>query len=268
MTGHPSRPELHVPLLLDKVLGQLAQPLGVAAGVGLLALLMLAVGRRGRAALLLVFGVAWLWCWSMPLTANAVVDYLTAGYPPRRVEALPTSDAIVLLGGTVDPAAGRWVYPDLNGGADRIWHAARLYHAGKAPLIVVSAGNVWGGPERESEAVATRILLDALGVPESAVVVEASSRTTRENATHTAAIAGARGLEQVLLVTSAWHMPRAAAAFDRVGLDVVPAPADYARMAALPDVLRFLPHAEALHLSSRVLREYLGLLVYRLRGWA
>ena len=257
-----------MPLLLDKVLGQLAQPLGVAAGAGLLALLALMLGRRRSGAGLLAFTVVWLWGWSMPFTANAIMESLTAGYPPRRAETFPTADAIVLLGGSLDAGADAWIYPELNSGADRIWHAARLYHAGKAPLLVVSAGNVWGGAGLQSEAEATRTLLTALGVPEDAVIAEARSRNTHQNATYTAAIVAERGMEQVLLVTSAWHMPRAEAAFNRVGLDVIPAPADYERLSAMPWVLTILPHAEALHRSTRGFREYLGLLVYRIRGWA
>ena len=89
-----------------------------------------------------------------------------------------------------------------------MWHAAHLYHAGKAPLIIVSAGNVWGRARRQSEADATRMVLAAFGVPEAAVVSERSSRTTRGNAAYSAEIAAARGLETVLVVTSAWHLHR------------------------------------------------------------
>ncbi len=254
--------------MLDKILGQLASPLGVAVGVGLLALAALACGWRGRAAGLMVFSVAWLWGWSMPITSDALLNQVSAQYGPRRVDTFPAADAIVLLGGSFDPAAEVWIYPELNDAADRVWHAARLYHAGKAPLIIVSAGSTWAAPGVQSPAPATRLLLTALGVPESAIILEANSRSTRENATHTATVAAANGIEEVLLVTSAWHMRRAAAAFRRVGFDVTPAPADYARLRATTRIPSFLPLATALQRSSRVWREYLGLLVYRLRGWA
>ena len=81
----------------------------------------------------------------------------------------------------------------------------------------------------------------------------------------------------MLLTTSAWHMPRAEAAFGKVGPEVIPAPTDYvpARMPtgreyrhAGPRVLRILPNVRSLAISTRALREYLGLLLYRLRGWA
>ena len=254
--------------MLDKILGQLASPLGVAVVAGLLALVALAIGWRWRAAILLLFSVAWLWGWSMPTTADALLDQVSAQYPRRHVDTFPEADAIVLLGGSFDPAADAWIYPELNAAADRVWHAARLYHAGKAPLIVVSAGSTWAAQEAQPPAAATGVLLTALGVPESAIILEGNSRSTRENATNTAAIAAANGIERVLLVTSAWHMKRAEAAFRRVGFDLTPAPADYARLRATNRAPSLLPLATALQRSSQVCREYLGLLVYRLRGWA
>ena len=253
--------------MLDKILGQLVSPLGIAVVAGLLALTAVAIGWRGRAAGLLVFGVAWLWGWSTPIASDALLDRMSAQYPPRHVATFPAADAIVLLGGSFDQTLDDWMYPELNGAADRVWHAARLYHAGKAPLILVSAGSAWPAPGVQSPAVATRLLLIDFGVPESAIMLEADSRSTRENATRAETVAAANGIEQVLLVTSAWHMRRAEAAFTRVGLDVIPAPADYARLRATTRFPSFLPLATALQRSSQVWREYLGFLVYRLRGW-
>ena len=173
-----------------------------------------------------------------------------------------------MLGGGIRPISGDLVYPDLGPAADRVLHAARLYRAGKAPLIIISAGNVWGDSDMQSEAEASRKVLGTLGVRREAIVVEGGSRNTRQNAILTARIAAERGIRRILLVTSAWHMPRAAAAFRRTELDVAPAAADHAGLAATPRILRILPQAGALSLSTRALSEYLGLLVYRLRGWA
>ena len=253
--------------MLDKILGQVASPLGVAVVVGLLALAALACGWRGRAAGLIAFSVAWLWAWSTPFASDALLDRVSAPYVRRHVDSLPAADAIVLLGGSFDQTVDEWIYPELNGAADRVWHAARLYHAGKAPLILVSAGSAWAAPGVQSPAANTRLVLTDLGVPDSAIILEADSRSTRENATHAAPIAAANGIEQVLLVTSAWHMRRAEAAFKRVGFDLTPAPADYARLRATTRLPSFLPSATALQRSSQVCREYLGFLVYRLRGW-
>lgn len=259
-----------MPLVLDKVLTLLALPLGTAVAAGLLALAAFAFGGRRTGAALTAFAVVWLWAWSTPLPTGAIVGPLADPYPVRRIETLPSADAIVLLGGGIEPISGDMVYPDLRDSADRIWHAARLYHAGKAPLIISSAGNVWGGPERPSKAQAMRMLLEALGVPGHAVVIEDSSRNTRGNAVFTERIASGRGIGRVLLVTSYWHLRRAEAAFRRVGLDVVPVAIDYVdgrRSFARPLVLTFLPSVNTLSFNSLLLKEHVGYLVYRLRGW-
>ena len=259
-----------MPLLLDKILTVLVLPLGVAVGTGLLALAALALGRRRGAAGLTAFAVVWLWVWSTPFPTRALVGPLADPYPIQPVEMAPVADAIVLLGGGTKPIRGDMIYPDLADSADRIWHAARLYHAGKAPLIIVSSGNVLDNLRQPSRAGAMRMLLDALGVPDDAIVIEDSSRNTRQNAVFTERLATARGIERVLLVTSHWHLRRAEAVFRRVGLDVTPVGTDYTHRGRLPGkflVFKFLPSASTLLFNSRLLKEHLGYLVYRLRGW-
>ena len=120
----------------------------------------------------------------------------------------------------------------------------------------------------QSEADASRVLLNALGVPQNLIVTESDSRNTRQNAIFTAGLAADRGIRSILLVTSAWHMPRAVAAFRQTALEVIPAATDYTYMDPAPLILMILPQAGGLALSTRALKEYLGLLVYRLRGWA
>ena len=262
-----------MPLLVDKILTLLAMPLGTAVGAGLIALAALALGRRRVAGGMLAFAIVWLWGWSTPFAANAVSQPLTGRYPFQRAEAMPAADAIVLLG-NARPYPMEPDYPDLTESADRIWYAARLYQAGKAPLVIVSAGNVWGGPRGLSTAEATRTVLNAFGVPDEAVVIEKRSRNTRQNALFTAELAAVQGIERVLLTTSATHMPRAEAAFRRAGLDVIPAATDHTPIPpgynlrwAGPKVLWLLPTVSSLARSSRALKEHLGFLVYRLRGW-
>ena len=94
-------------------------------------------------------------------------------WPVVRAEEAPKADAIVLLGGGMGANTNVYPYAEMWNGADRVWHAARLYKAGKAPIVIPS-----GCGERES---AVPLLRD-LGVPESAIVVEDAARNTEENA--------------------------------------------------------------------------------------
>ena len=257
-----------MPLFLDKLLILFVLPLGTTVGAGLSALVMFALGRHRGAAVLALSAVAWIWGWSTPFAAMALIGPLSDPYPVRRVETLPAADAIVLLGGNLQPISGDMLYPNLSSTADRIWHAARLYDTGKAPLIIVSAGNVWGDRERSSEADATSMLLEALGVPADAVVLDRDSRNTRQNAVFTERIATGRGIARVLLVTSHWHLRRAEAAFRRVGMEVIPVATDHGGSTSdKPGIFMFIPQTESLKFNSVLLKEHLGYLVYRLRGW-
>ena len=106
------------------------------------------------------------------------------------------------------------------------------------------------------------------GVPANAIVIEPKSLNTYQNAINTKQLADNHGLDSVLLVTSARHMPRALATFRKVGINAIPSPTDYLivnrKNLAVEDLL---PNAGALWGTTAALREYLGFLTYRWRGW-
>jgi uncharacterized SAM-binding protein YcdF (DUF218 family) len=253
-------------LLLIKSLSQIAYPLLasllLAAGAGVL----FWRGRRRGGALLLAVALGWLWWWSTPAVSDWLRATLERHHPPVPLERLPGADAIVVLGGVVEAAVPpERPDPNLGAAADRIWHAARLYRAGKAPRILAVGGNLpWSGVERPESSVMAE-LLQELGVPAAAILQESSSRTTRENRDRSLPMLQALGVRRILLVTSALHMPRALALFRATGLEVVPAPTDFEIHS--PDhahLLRWLPDAQALADGTRAFKEYLGRLADRL----
>jgi len=255
-------------LYLDKVLSQLAYPLGLSLGLCLLALLVLTWGRRRWAAGLILMAVVWVGSWSLPVVSDALRESLEGQFANRPIAALPAAEVAVVLGGAMRAGPPEWPYPDLGAAADRIWHAARLFHAGKVQYLLMSGGTLaWQGARQPETEAMRRFLLD-LGVPDAALLFEDRSRTTRENALYSAELIRARGFQRVLLVTSALHMPRALASFRAVGIEAIPAPTDFEVMPESPHPLRWLPDAEALAASTRALKEYLGLWGYRWRGWA
>lgn len=253
-------------LFLDKLLTQLSSPLGLALALFLVAALLALGGRRRTTVALLLTGLAWTAAWSMPVVSDALRHSLEVRYPEQPAPTLPVVDAVVVLGGAVQPARFAGRQPNLGAAADRVWHAARLYHAGRAPWLVVSGGNLpWrDAAMTEAEAI-TRLLVD-LGVPEQVILWEGESRNTRENAVYTASLLQQRELEHVLLVTSALHMHRALASFRAAGIDAVPAATDFEATGDI-DAMDWLPDAEALAGTSRALKEYLGYWVYWWRGW-
>ena len=256
-------------LYVDKLLAQCAYPLALSLILCLLGLLLQVRGyvRLGSGVMLAALG--WLWFWSLPVVSDGLRSSLETRFQNISVAAVPQADAVVVLGGAMDAGPPGYPYPNLGPAADRVWQAARLYHAGKAGRLVLSGGGVeWQGERVFTEAEAMRTLLSDLGVPESALVIENQSRSTRENALFSAELLHRLGLTRVLLVTSALHMPRALATFRAAGVAVMPAPTDFEVMPEPAHLLRWLPDAAALADSTRAIKEYLGLWMYRWRGWA
>ena len=253
--------------LLSKLLDFLLSPLlWVAALLGL-GLLARTVERRRtwlRAALaaLLVLACPALSNWAWRLWE----------VPPVPVRLVGRYDAAVLLTGITGPDRPPHDRVYIIGGADRLLHTVQLWRRGSFGRIIVSGGSgtVLGAGARSEAAQLRRVLLDC-GVPDSVIVLEARSRNTRENAHFTAALLKRRPAlaprGRLLLITSAFHMRRAAGCFRRAGLAVDIFPADYNSHPPryTPDEL--VPAAGALLGGERLIHEIAGYLAYRLAGY-
>jgi uncharacterized SAM-binding protein YcdF (DUF218 family) len=165
---------------------------------------------------------------------------------------------------------------ELNGGGDRVYYAATLYHEGKAPYILASGGRLpWDADQQSPPAVEMSIILQALGVPQEAIWLEPESRNTEENAAFSAPILQEHGAQSILLVTSATHMPRAVYLFEQQGFEVIPAPTDFSITDAdweqlwHPDIenflLGFFPQSSYLGSTTSAMKEYIGRVVAGLR---
>lgn len=223
--------------------------------------------RRIIGVALIGMAVAGLYLLSTPAVSDALAGALERQYGPVPVDELPRTDAIVVLGGGVDPPARPRKDADLGHAADRVWHSAALYGAGRAPLVITTGARPYED-RGDSAAETARDLLLRLGVPESALVVRGDSTSTREDALTVREAMEQRRLKDVLLVTSALHMPRAVTTFRAVGVRVWPASTDHEVVApARRGVWAWLPYHRAFARSNRVWHEYAGMLYYRLRGW-
>ncbi len=248
----------------SKWLALLIYPLSFSLIVIVVGLLLVWRGARRTGLGLTWFAVGWLYLCSTGFFSAFLIGQLEGQYPAKALSAVPRSDAIVLLGGATRGYAHMATLADLNEHADRLVHAVALYRAGKAPVILASGGTVHGEhPESEQ----LRDLLQVMGVPGRDLVLESDSRNTYENAVNVASAAKGRGWNQVLLVTSAYHMPRAMALFTAQGVNAVAAPTDFKRIVSEGPLPGWLPGANNLQRSSTALHEMVGYQVYRWRGW-
>jgi len=186
-------------------------------------------------------------------------------YLPIPIHKYPTAEAIVILAGDVGIPVSPRMESEVQG--NRSIHALRLYRAGKAPLIIISGGNVFSQDSLKPEAAYTAELLQDWGIPPSVIIFEGNSRNTRENALETAKLLNNRGLKRILLVTTAFHMPRAIGAFRAVGIDAVPAPSSISAELQEPTILHWIPSLDGLGRVQRLMHEKIGIFVYRIRGW-
>jgi uncharacterized SAM-binding protein YcdF (DUF218 family) len=260
-------------LFLSKLLPLLVYPLGVALLLMVAALILLWKRPRWAAGAIVAAGLI-LVISGNGAVASAMMRSLEWRYLPP--PSLPQAEAIVVLGGAIKTQEPPRPWIDVTEQGDRVLHGAMLYLDQKAPLLILSGGRItWGDDQEGSEAEDMAQLALALGVPESDIVIEPDSLNTRQNAVNVQAILNERELQRVLLVTSALHMPRALAVFQKLGVDAIPAPTDFhVTMASSPGqdtlagtLLGLIPNAENIDNFTRSLKEYIGTAVYRLRGW-
>lgn len=258
-------------LVFIKIMTWIASPSGLFICGAAFAAIFYFFRRRRFATALASLSILQLIVFAMPMTEEVLVEALEK--KARQLESQNQKaaymltgqkyGAIVLLGGGVSPAIPpHRPHPDLGGSADRVWHAARLYKEGLASKVILSGGRgpgLEGRTDIQTEAQAMRLFLLDLGVPDSAILLEDRSRTTRENATMTRAIIGTA---PVALVTSATHMPRAFNNFREAGLNAYAYPTDFnVASDAVPLWARLLPTGSTLGSSDAAIKEYIALLI-------
>ena len=260
-------------LFASKLLPLFLYPLGLAC-LFLIWAFFLALRRSRSAILPIVLTFILLMTSGNVRFANNLMKSLEwQNIPPQE---LPTADAIVVLGGATRTVAPPRVMPDLSDRGDRIWHAAQLYKEGKAPVIILSGGKIQWYGDQVSEASDLEQFLELAGIPKSAIIKEENSTNTYENAIFTKPILEEQGIKKILLVTSAFHTPRSLKIFEQAGIEAIAAPTDFliseqeiaeVNFSTQSKILSFIPNSGSLQRTTIVLKEYLGTLVYRLKGW-
>jgi len=242
-----------------KVISAVLYPLGLVTLLGVVALLCMLRGQKSRARVFLSVSITILLLASNPMFARYLVGKLESQYPQKAIDRIRPHQAIIVLGGGLRVPSELGEAPQLGVAADRYWRAAQLYFADKAPLIIITGGNVYSRPGIPGEAFYVADLLKKWGVPETAIIAETDSRTTGENASNVQKILEQRGIDRALLVTSAIHMPRAYSLFEALPLTITPAVADVQiQTQVVPSVFSYLPSASALHMTTLAMHEYYG----------
>ena len=250
--------DARVEFLITNAIAALLMPPGILLVI--LAVALVLTWRRPPVARALVI-TAWLalYVLSTPYTGSFLLHLLQPA--PLDTRSDRGGQAIVVLGGGTYRVAPEYGESTVNSlGLVRVRYAAHLHRALRTPVL--TSGGV---PSRSHipEAHAMKQVLEReFQVP--VTWVEETSKNTLENARGTQHVLGPAGIKRIYLVTHAWHMPRARYAFEAAGFSVIPAPTGYA-IVPPPDVLSFMPSAQALLHSSWFFHEMIGIGWYHLR---
>lgn len=251
---------------MSKTLGIALLPVNLLVELGILSLLLMltrfaALGRKLAVTTLVLLALT-----AFSPLGNLLLYPLESRFPawdPSR----GAPDGIIVLGGSVDTdlsAAHRM--PVVSHAADRMLAPAELARRYPNARIVFTGGtaNLVSTEAREADYSAP--ILESLGIPKERLILERDSRNTWENAIFTKQLVAPKPGERWLLVTSAFHMPRAMGIFRKAGFDVEAYPVDW-RMGGRDELFAFTRNgADGLGKTDIAVREWIGLLAYRVMG--
>ncbi len=225
--------------------------------------------RQWRA--LILPGTAWVLLTLTSATGlpHRLLASLEAQWPPVDLAALPEFDAVIVLGGGMEPSRSEPAGIHFKGGADRLFTGLMLAKKGRGKLLVVGGGTIKTTSGIESEADATKLWVEEWQLSPVPVHSLGNCTDTHDEAVKVSALAVKHGWKRVALVTSAYHMTRAKAVFETAGTSVVPVPCNYLSVALREHRVKWfdVPNATNLGHFEAWMHEILGWWAYRLCGW-
>jgi uncharacterized SAM-binding protein YcdF (DUF218 family) len=241
-------------------------PVNLLVELGIVAVVLMATrfarhGRKLAAATLVMFALA-----AFSPLGNLVLYPLESRFPPWN-PSRGAPDGIIVLGGSVDTdLSAAHNTPVVPHAADRLFAAGELARHYPNARVVFTGGSANLVASNAREADYSAPILANLGIAKERLILERESRNTYENAIFTKQLVSPKPGERWLLVTSAFHMPRSMGIFRKAGFDVEAYPVDW-RMGGREDLFSFSNNGgEGLNRTEIAVREWIGLLAYRLMG--
>ena len=244
-------------IYLHKILPLLVSPL-------FLAIFLVLVGLVLKFRSIIFTGIFILLFCSLPVLTREMNSYLETGLALKQTMEVDEADAIVVLSGMLKVIHTKdEIHYEWNGSADRIFAGIELFQAKKSPKLILTNGILpWSLGKPEGEYLKKFAI--KMGVPEEKIVLTKIVRNTDEEAKAVKKILQSDN-SRIILVTSAFHMPRAKQIFEAVGLHVTSFPVDFLGGQTKLTVLDFIPSAGALNKTSFFIREVIGRTYYKFK---
>ena len=245
-------------IYLNKILPYLIYPTTII-------LVLLIVGLFLKKRVLLIAATAIFLITSNPLISDQMMSYLEVGQLKKSVDEVQKADVIVVLGGMLTPIQTskgpdfEWLDPD------RFFGGAELIRADKASQMIFTGGKLPWQKINSTEGEVLAKYAKNFGVDPSLIQITKEVQNTEDEARAVKELLTSKNLNNIILVTSAFHMPRAKRLFEKQGFEVQPYPVDFKVEANTITILDFLPSAFAMKDFEFALRELLGRAYYQIK---
>lgn len=247
-------------LLVHKLLPIFVLPIGLLV-IGV----VLGTLKKWRWLVFTVLGAFVLAC--MPAFGNRLIGRIESVHPRLKVTEVEPADAVLVLGGALGGSSPADYLPNWSDAVERFEGGVALMRADKAPRLLFTGGVTPRDATTKSEGVRMRELAIERGVPADRIVILDAVGNTADEAKVFQRYAAEHGLKRLVLVTSAWHMPRSVRQFRKSGVDVVPFPVDYRNNPSPPwPWWNLLPTAAGLSSTELAMREAYGIAFYSVFG--
>ena len=243
-------------IYLHKILPLIFSPLMLVIGLTILGIIFNLRKLSLIGIIILIFS-------SLPIVSNKFIAYLEKDYQPIEISEIESADAIVVLSGMIktigDKENLRYEFSD---SIDRFFTGLDLFNNNKSPILILTRGKIpWSFGIAEGEYL--KKLAIEYGIPEEKIILTEEVQNTDQEAKAIKKILANNA--KIILVTSAFHMPRAERVFKAAEIKVIPFPVDFYNSKSKITIMDFMPSADSLSASSHFVREMIGRLYYILK---
>ena len=244
-------------IYLHKILPLIASPI-------FLVMVLITWGIVFRSRIASVLAVSILIICSLPIFSNKLITSLENEYILSDASSAKTADAIVVLSGMVRTINGKnGLFYEWGEASDRIFAGIELIKKNKDPIMILTGGKLpWSVGKPEGEHL--RDVAIKYGVPNKNILLTENVENTDQEAKAVGKLLN-KTSPKIILVTSAFHMPRAQKVFEAVGINIEPFAVDFLSEADKYTIMNFIPSAGALNQTSFFIRELIGRLYYNLK---
>ena len=244
-------------IYFHKILPLIVSPLFIILGLIILGLI---IGSKKTS----FMGLIVLVVCSLPIFSNRLIAYLEHNYQLKNISEVDTADAIVVLSGMVRTIQTNEVLSyEFGESVDRIFAGIDLFKENKAPSLILTGGKMpWSIGKPEGEYL--RDVAIKYGVPRKNILLTENVQNTDQEAKSVKKILTIDA-PKVILVTSAFHMPRAQKVFEAVGIRIVPFPVDFRNASSKLTFMHFMPSAKSIWETSFFVKEMIGRTYYNLK---